>query len=128
MALLPELVKLGYKHQARNQSAARARGDDPGELLSGVHRIAALVKRWLLGTHQGAVKNSHLSAYLNEFVFRFNRRSSRYRGMLFFRALRLAVIHEPVRYSELHRRTMSAPCPAKTSKPTRTPAKLGSPV
>jgi transposase-like protein len=97
----PGLIKLGYKHEARNQSAAKARGDDPGELLKGVHRIAALAKRWLLGTHQGSVKNSHLPAYLNEFVFRFNRRSSRYRGMLFLRVLELAVIHEPVRYSDL---------------------------
>ena len=97
----PGLVKLGYKHQARNQSAAKARGKDPGELLKGVHRIAALAKRWLLGTHQGAVENSHLPAYLNEFVFRFNRRNSRHRGMLFFRVLQLAVMHEPVRYDDL---------------------------
>jgi transposase-like protein len=97
----PGLVKLGYKHEARNQSAARARGKDPGELLKGVHRIASLAKRWLLGTHQGAVENSHLPAYLNEFVFRFNRRNSRSRGMLFFRALQLAVMHEPVRYDDL---------------------------
>lgn len=63
----PGLVKLNYKHEARNQSAAKARGEDPSELLKGVHRIASLAKRWLLGTHQGAVKNSHLPAYLMSF-------------------------------------------------------------
>jgi transposase-like protein len=107
----PGLVNLGYKHEARNQSAAKARGKDSGELLKGVHRIASLAKRWLLGTHQGAVRNSHLPAYLNEFTFRFNRRSSRLRGMLFFRALELAVIHEPVRYNELvaEQRTRDTP-------------------
>ena len=58
---------------------------DPGELLPGVHRIASLAKRWLLGTHQGAVDSAHLPSYLDEFVFRFNRRCSRSRGMLFYR-------------------------------------------
>ncbi|MGH3548503.1 MAG: transposase [Pseudonocardiaceae bacterium] len=59
-----------------SQRAARARGDDPGELLPGVHRIASLAKRWLLGTHQGSVDEAHLQSYLNEFAFRFNRRRS----------------------------------------------------
>jgi transposase-like protein len=95
------LDKLGYIHEPRNQSAAEARGEDSGLLLPVVHRLASLVKRWLLGTHQGRVENSHLPAYLNEFVFRFNRRSSRSRGMLFFRVLELAVMHEPVRYDDL---------------------------
>ncbi len=72
--------KLGYTHQPRSQRAARARGDDPGELLPGVHRVASLAKRWLLGTHQGSVDETHLQSYLNEFVFRFNRRGSRSRG------------------------------------------------
>jgi hypothetical protein len=47
------LDKLGYVHDRRGQRAARARGDDPGELLPAVHRVASLIKRWLLGTHQG---------------------------------------------------------------------------
>src|SRR5436190_1532254 len=64
---------LGYTHERRSQRAARARGDDPGELLPAVHRVASLAKRWLLGTHQGSVEEAHLPAYLNEFVFRFNR-------------------------------------------------------
>ena len=67
------------------------------ELLPGVHRIASLVDRWLLGTHQGAVNESHLSLYLDEFVFRFNRRRSRSRGMVFYLVLELAAGHNPVR-------------------------------
>jgi hypothetical protein len=72
-------------HDRRSQRAASARGEDPGELLPGVHRIAFLAKRWLMGTHQGAVDSAHLPSYLDEFVFRFNRRRSRSRGMLFGR-------------------------------------------
>ncbi len=60
---------------------ARHRGEDPTKLLPGVHRIASLAKRWLLGTHQGSVDEAHLGAYLDEFVFRFNRRTSRSRGL-----------------------------------------------
>ena len=54
------------------------------ELLPRVHLAISLLKRWLLGTHQGAVSHEHLDYYLDEFVFRFNRRSSRSRGKLFF--------------------------------------------
>ena len=92
---------LGYTHERRSQRAARARGEDPGQLLPGVHRIASLAKRWLLGTHQGSVDAAHLQSYLNEFAFRFNRRRSRSRGMLFYRLLELAVGHPPVRYRDL---------------------------
>ena len=95
------LEKKGYIHDSRSQRAASARGEDPGELLPGVHRIASLAKRWLLGTHQGAVDSAHLPSYLNEFVFRSNRRRSRSRGMLFYRILELAVAHGPVRYQDL---------------------------
>ncbi len=97
----PGIDKLGYIHHPRNQRAARARGEDPGELLPGVHRVASLAKRWLLGTHQGSVDDEHLASYLNEFVFRFNRRQSRSRGLLFYRVLELAVAHDPVRYRDL---------------------------
>ena len=95
------IEKLGYVHERRSERAARARGDDVSELLPAVHRVASLAKRWLLGTHQGSADSAHLASYLNEFVFRFNRRSSRSRGMLFYRALQLAVGHGPVRYKSL---------------------------
>jgi ISXO2-like transposase domain/Transposase zinc-ribbon domain len=76
-------------------------GAKASDLMPGVHRIASLAQRWLLGTHQGAVEEPHLSSYLDEFVFRFNRRRSRSRGMVFYRVLELAVAHDPVRYREL---------------------------
>jgi transposase-like protein len=95
------LEKLGYGHEPRSQRAARARGEEPGKLLPAVHRVASLAKRWLLGTHQGSVDDAHLPSYLNEFVFRFNRRHSRSRGMVFFRVLELAVGHDPVRYGDI---------------------------
>ena len=58
------LAALGYAHERRNQKAAARRGQDPGELLPAVHRVASLCKRWLLGTHQGRVEPAHLQAYL----------------------------------------------------------------
>lgn len=105
------LDKLGYFHEPRSQRAAAALGQSPSELLPGVHRVASLSKRWLLGTHQGAVDAAHLGSYLNEFVFRFNRRRSRSRGMVFYRVLELAVAHAPVRYGDL----------AVTARPRSTP-------
>lgn len=97
------LEKLGYLHEPRNQSAAKARGEDIGTLLPGVHRVASLAKRWLLSTHQGAVETAHLDEYLQEFCFRFNRRTSNSRGLLFYRVLELATGHSPVRYRDLIR-------------------------
>ncbi len=95
------LERRGYVHEPRSQRAARAGGEDPGELLPAVHRVISLAKRWLLGTHQGSVETTHLPSYLDEFVFRFNRRRSRSRGMVFYRVLELAVGHNPVRYQDL---------------------------
>ena len=95
------IAGLGYAHERRSQRAARARGDDPVRLLPAVHRVASLAKRWLLGTHQGSVDEAHLPAYLDEFVFRFNRRRSRSRGLVFYRMLERAVGHDPVRYQDL---------------------------
>lgn len=69
--------------------------------MPAVHRVASLVKRWLLGTHHGAVQPDQLDYYLDEFVFRFNRRSSRSRGMLFYRLLEQAVQTEPVTYQDI---------------------------
>ena len=95
------IERFGYTRDRRSQRAARARGEDPGELLPGVHRVASLAKRWLLGTHQGSVDEAHLQSYLDEFTFRFNRRRSSSRGMVFYRVLQLAVGHTPVRYRDL---------------------------
>jgi transposase-like protein len=73
-----------------------ARSSDPAHVsLPGVHRIASLLKRWLLGTHQGAVEADHLQAYLNEFAFRFNRRRSEFQAFLFRRLFEQAFQVEP---------------------------------
>ena len=72
-------------------------------LLPRAHRVASLLKRWLLGTHQGAVAHSHLDYYLDEFTFRFNRRTSRSRGLLFYRLLGQAIALGPVRCEDLAR-------------------------
>jgi transposase-like protein len=76
-------------------------GQQAHELLPAVHGVASLVQRWLLGTHQGGVKPAHMQAYLDEFTFRFNRRRSRARGMLFYRLLKQAVEAEPRTYRSL---------------------------
>ena len=115
------LDKLGYVHERHSQRAARARGHDPANLFPAVHRVASLVKRWLLGTHQGSVDEAHLPNYFNEFVFRFNRRGSRSRGMVFYRILQLAVDHDPIRYREL----VATPKPKAT--PPRPPTRRGRP-
>jgi transposase-like protein len=80
----------------RQERIVGAKGELPG-----VHRVAALAKRWLLSTHQGSVDNAHLPSDLNEFCFRFNRRTARHRGLLFLRLLELAVAHDPVRRNDL---------------------------
>jgi len=64
--------------------------------LKSVHLVAALLKRWLLGTYQGAVRPSHLAYYLDEFTFRFNRRTSASRGKLFYRLVQQAMMIDPV--------------------------------
>ena len=70
----------GYIHNKTVLSSS----DDPAHVaMPGVHRVASLLKRWILGTHQGAVTPAHLQAYLEEFTFRFNRRTSRSRGLVF---------------------------------------------
>jgi hypothetical protein len=92
------LKSLGYDHQR-----VVMLGSDVAAHVSmpGVHRVASLIKRWILGTHQGSVQPAHLDAYLDEYVFRFNRRSSRSRGMLFYRLLQQAVITDPVTYGDI---------------------------
>jgi transposase-like protein len=65
------------------------------------HLVASLLKRWLLGTYQGAVKPTHLAYYLDEFTFRFNRRTSRSRGKLFYRLVQQALLVEPIPEKEL---------------------------
>ena len=94
------LEKWGYVHQVSNVIASGEK-EAATEQLPHVHRVASLLKRWLLGTHQGATKNRHLPYYLDEFTFRFNRRTSRSRGKLFWRLLQQAVEVEPTSYRDI---------------------------
>jgi hypothetical protein len=69
--------------------------------MSAVHRFASMLKSWLLVTHQGAVLAHQLDFYLDEYSFGFNRRSSRSRGLMFYRLLEQAVSIESVTYSDI---------------------------
>ena len=88
----------GYSHAV---TVIRKQAENASELLPCVHRVVSLLKRWLLGTHQGAVGHAHLDYYLDEFTFRFNRRKSASRGKLFYRLLQHAVRVGPQPYRTL---------------------------
>lgn len=93
------LEDLGYGHTAI--SLVQRGKDAATQELPGVHRIAALLKRWLLGTHHGGIGADHLDYYLDEFTFRFNRRNARTPGKLFHALLHQAVREEPAPYRAL---------------------------
>lgn len=95
--------KNGYKHLRQTQLGSAVPAH---KSLPGVHRVASLLKRWLLGTLQGAVVTNQLGYYLDEFTFRFNRRSSDSRGLLFYRLLEQAVITQPVTYDDIVKHNM----------------------
>ncbi len=88
----------GYVHDRRVQ---KRQPEDAPHLLPRVHRVIALLKRWLLGTHQGAVGAEYLQDYLDEFTFRFNRRASASRGKLFYRLVQQALQIAPTTYDDL---------------------------
>lgn len=88
----------GYFHKI---TPLKNRKETPSEILPRVHQVISLLKRWLMGTHHGAVSHAHLDYYLDEFVFRFNRRTSRHRGKLFFRFLQQAMATEAHPYKEI---------------------------
>ena len=90
------LRQAGYDRQVVRKSAVVGEN-----LLPRANRVASLLQRWLLGTHQGAVAHSHLDFYLDEFVFRFNRRRSGSRGLLFYRLVEQALAITPVRCQQL---------------------------
>jgi len=88
-----QLQQNSYLHQQIVLSST----NDPAHVsMPGVHRIASLLKRWILGTHQGSVSVEHLQSYLEEFTFRFNRRTSSSRGLVFRRLLEQAVVTDPI--------------------------------
>jgi transposase-like protein len=88
-----ELSEHGYTHKVTVLSSS---GDPAHVSMPGVHRVASLLKRWILGTHQGSIAHNHLQSYLEEFTFRFNRRTSRSRGLVFRRLLEQSVITKPI--------------------------------
>jgi hypothetical protein len=89
--VLVERKSWGYNHIITPHVESEP-GDDPTPL---VHRVASLLKRWLLGTHQGAQESVYLPYYLDEFTFRFNRRTSTSRGKLFYRLIQQALSVDP---------------------------------
>lgn len=92
------LPRFGYDHEVIN---IKASGDPAHVVMPAVHRIASLLKRWWLGTHQGAISPEHFDAYLEEYAFRFNRRSATHRGILFYRVLEQAVRTAPAPYHSI---------------------------
>jgi len=92
-----KLKDIGYIHKTEKPTAI----DEDKEVLPNVHRIASLLKRWLLGTHQSYLNKNKLEYYLDEYVFRYNRRTSTSRGLLFLRLIEQAVKMAPVTYKEI---------------------------
>ena len=92
------LKQEGFKHRPRLINTG---GKTTSALLPRVHQVASLLKRWLPGTYQGALSREQLDSYLDEFTFRFNRRTSRDRWKLFYKLVAQAVAVEPVPYSRL---------------------------
>lgn len=91
------ISKKGYHHKIEDKTKIL----DGEGILPNVHRIASLLKRWLLGTHQNYIGKGYLSYYLDEYTFRYNRRKSNSRGLLFQRLIEQGVLHEPVEYKSI---------------------------
>jgi transposase-like protein len=92
-----KISQIGYTHEI-----VREMSDIGTHLLPKAHLVASLLKRWLLGTYQGAVSTKHLDYYLDEYTFRFNRRTSKSRGKLFYRLLQQAALVAPVQLSSIY--------------------------
>jgi transposase-like protein len=93
-----EISGLGYSH---SPTVLKKDREKSGAVLGRAHRVAALLKRWLLGMHQGRVSIEQLEHYLEEFTFRFNRRRSTDRGMLFYRLAQQSIATGPQPYRSL---------------------------
>ncbi len=96
------LKKLGYGHKVMIPKK-----DNPASFLPLSHLVVSNLKAWLQGTYHGAVDKKHLQAYLNEYVFRFNRRM--WRGSAFIRCLRMLLHTDSVEYDELYDSTNENP-------------------
>ena len=91
----------GLPSSGYTRTIIRKTADIGDNLLPLANRVASLLKRWLIGTHQGKPAPSHLNYYLDEFVFRFNRRTSGSRGLLFYRLAQQAVSIKPLKGNEI---------------------------
>ena len=96
---------VGERRFSHHVTNIKASGDPAHVAMPEVHRVASLIKRWLLGTHQGAISHDQLDYYLDEFTLRFNRRRSRHRGLLFYRLLQQAVATDPQPLNTLYSRS-----------------------
>ncbi len=92
------LESLGYNH---NSTIISTSENQAHVSMPGVHQVATLLKRWILGTHQGSFSDYHLQSYLEEYTFRFNRRKSKNRGLIFKRLLEQAVHTHPITESDV---------------------------
>jgi len=106
---LPTYVGVGDIGYVHRRKVVQGSGQEADALLPRVHRVVSLLKRWLLGTHQGGVERAHLPYYLDEFTFRFNRRASRHRGLLSYRLMQQALAVDPVPYGRLIGRSDAPP-------------------
>lgn len=91
------VTKCGYKHKIESMKK-KSKEEDKQPYA---HRAISLLKRWLIGTHQNYTSEEKLQYYLDEFTFRYNRRTSRSRGLLFYRIIEQSVMHSPVRNIDL---------------------------
>jgi hypothetical protein len=104
--MMRRLADMGYTHENVNGYAA----EDPTTVLPGVHLVASLLKRWLIGTLHYGVDDAQLRYYLDEYTFRFNRRTARSRGLLFYRLLQQAVKTDPQPLATLVRPVYQVDC------------------
>ena len=117
----PPATRGRYEHKGTSISAS---GLPAHEVLPATHRVFSLVKRWVMGTLQGSTSPAHLQGYFDEWVFRFNRRRSRSRGLLFYTLLRQAVDAEPLTYRSLRKAGRTRPAPPTTPGPRARPPSL----
>jgi len=117
----PAATRELYEHEPTTVSGS---GQEAHEVLPAVHTVFALVKRWVMGTLQGSVSPEHPQAYFDEWVFRFNRRRSRSRGLLFHRLMAQAADGDVVTYKDLRKAGRTRPPPPLPPGPRSPPASL----
>lgn len=100
-SMFARLVGLGYAHHVTPGTTGGRKVEDLDAVMPGPHLVSSLLKRWTAGTLHHRLSYQHLPYYLDEFTFRFNRRNSRARGMLFYRLLQQAVDTDPHPLKEL---------------------------